>query len=632
MAKERSNTDKEGVWEKPQDATLIDHEFELLARQALGGIVPEEIADSGSADAPSSTTAAVSEQVPDAAGQSAVVRQVRLAVQAFEHNMQGIFVSDAKNRIVLVNRAFEAITGYPQEGLIGKTPASLAAEPQEPEFLLRALEAMARSGAWDGEFRCRRRDGSVFPARLAMRRVKDAGGATLTHVCTLSDISAHKQGVEDLRRQAQHDPLTGLANRSLLHDRLQQAIASCNRSGGRLAVLFLDLDRFKTINDSLGHATGDKLLQHAARKLKTCVREEDTVARIGGDEFVVVLRNVSDVQGAVQVARKIGHEIHGPYRIEGRDLTVTTSIGISIYPDDEGDEYSMIQHADTAMYQAKERGRNSYAFYQQHMTVQAKERLLLENSLLNAINKDDFLLHYQPQIDILTRRISGGEALIRWQHPELGLLSPDRFIPLAEETGLIRPIGSWVMRSVAAEMRTWLAAGLPPVRIAVNLSGKQVLRAKHAESLRALISESGMPIKGMELEIEITESCIQTGEQTLEAAHALKSLGLTLAIDDFGTGYSSMVSLRSLPIDRIKIDRSFVKRLPSDSNDAAITSAIIAMSKALGLKTLAEGVETREQLEFLRLHGCDEAQGFLFSQPIPAEAFRELVARQQTFL
>lgn len=630
MAHEDIPGGKTGALEVPQDATLIDQEFEMIARQVYAAEVPEDLARP---DAPQpQTSAGLRAGTTESPKRLTVVDHLRLAAQAFEQNGHGVFVMDTGHRIVLVNRAFEAITGYGQDAVFGKGAAILASDAHGTQVFGRIFDLVSQSGSWEGEIWSRRHNGTTFPARLAMRLVRNASGEVTHHVGTISDISTYKQGEEDLRRQAQHDPLTGLANRSLLNDRLQQAIASCNRSGGRLAVLFLDLDRFKNINDSLGHPVGDKLLHHTARKLKGCVREEDTVARIGGDEFVVVLRNVADAHAAVHVARKIGQEIHGPYRIDGRDLTVTTSIGISLYPDDGGDEYSLIQHADTAMYRAKERGRNSYAFYQQHMTAQAKERLLLENSLVGALKREEFVLHYQPQIDIASGRISGAEALIRWQHAELGLLPPDRFIPLAEDTGLIRPLGAWVMRTVAAQMTAWKQSSLPPMRVAINLSTKQVMRPKHVESLRSLITQAGMPLPGMELEIEITESCIQTGDNTLQTAQALKSMGLTLAIDDFGTGYSSLVSLQQLPIDRIKIDGSFIQRLPTDSNNATITAAMIAMGKALGLRVLAEGVETREQLAFLRSHGCDEAQGFLFSRGMAAEAFRELVTRQRNLV
>lgn len=561
---------------------------------------------------------------PPAGAAPSVSKTPYLAALAFDGSACPMFLTDRKNRIVLFNRALQAATGYGRDDLVGREPALLALDWRSPGAFEEVLDALQHSTGWEGEVQILRADGQFFPALVSLAAMRDARGNVLSCVGTMWDVSARRKAEEHLQRLSHYDVTTGLANRALLQDRLDQAIASCRRSASQLAVLFLDIDRFKTVNDSLGPAIGDELLRRAAERLKTCMRDEDTVARLGGNEFVVVLRSLFHVNAAAQVAVKLGQAIHGPYRASGREITITSSIGISVFPDDGADAHTLIEHAETAMYRAKEYGRNRYVFYQRDMTVNAKERLMLEQSLVHALRQEQFVLHYQPQIDIGGGNIVGAEALIRWRHPQLGLISPDRFIPLAEETGLIRHIGAWVLRAVRADMQALRAAGAPPLRVSMNLSPKQVLRPQHVEALCAAVVAAQFPLSEMELEIEITESSLQTGEHIQAAANALKALGVKLAIDDFGTGFSSMVALKQLPIDRIKIDRSFVNRLPADANNVAITTAIIAMAKALGLRIVAEGVETVEQLRFLHGLGCDEAQGHLISRPVPREVFCNL--------
>lgn len=570
---------------------------------------------------PAGTTA------PAPAAGSSVCKTPHLAALAFEGSACPMFLTDRKHRIVLVNRALQAATGYGKDDLVGRQPPVLALDWRSPEEFQEVVDALQHSAGWEGEVQILRADGQFFPALISLAAMRDARGSVLSCVGTMWDVSARRKAEEHLQRLSQYDATTGLANRALLQDRLDQAIASCRRSHSQLAVLFLDIDRFKTVNDSLGPAIGDELLRRAAERLKTCMRDEDTVARLGGNEFVVLLRSLSHVNAAAQVAVKLGQAIHGPYRASGREIAITSSIGISVFPDDGADAHTLIEHAETAMYRAKEYGRNRYVFYQRDMTVNAKERLMLEQSLVHALRQEQFVLHYQPQIEIGSGEIVGAEALIRWRHPQLGLISPDRFIPLAEETGLIRHIGAWVLRAVRADMQALRAAGAPSLRVSMNLSPKQVLRPQHVEALCAAVAAAEFPLSEMQLEIEITESSLQTGEHIQAAANALKALGVKLAIDDFGTGFSSMVALKQLPIDRIKIDRAFVNRLPDDANNVAITTAIIAMAKALDLKVIAEGVETIEQLRFLRGLGCDEAQGHLISRPVPREVFCDLASR-----
>lgn len=561
------------------------------------------------------------------AAQMAAAKSPNIAAKGFAHCGTSMFVTDRQHRLVVMgNAAFLAMTGYEYGKAVGLHPDALIS-PRSESCVAEMRHALARCGAWEGEAWLRRCDGTEFPARLVVRAISEAGSQrALSYVTTITDMSAFKRAEDQLRHLALHDPLTGLVNRTVLQDRLDHALAACRRTGGRLAVLFIDLDRFKYINDTLGHATGDELLRRAANRLKSCIREEDTLARMGGDEFVVLLQDVTSANAAAQVALKLGRKLHQPYRIGGQELTVTMSIGISLYPDNGEDGSTLLQHADTAMYRAKEGGRNRYVFYQKEMTAKVNELFAIEKSLALALQRDEFVLHYQPQVEVATGRIAGAEALIRWRHPELGLLAPDRFIPIAEETGLIRQIGEWVIRSVGVDMKVLRAAGYGSLRMAINLSALQIARPQHTEAVRNAIVNAGMAETEADFEVEITESSLMTGEQALAATHSLKNLGLSLAIDDFGTGYSSMMALRQLPIDRIKIDRSFIHGLPDDPNDAAMTTAVIAMGKALGLRMLAEGVETREQLEFLRGQGCEEAQGFLFSRPLPLEQFMQLLA------
>jgi diguanylate cyclase (GGDEF)-like protein/PAS domain S-box-containing protein len=548
-----------------------------------------------------------------------------LAARIFEQSEDGIVVTDTANRIIAVNHAYCSLTGYARADLIGENIVLPTYAHNSEDVQSDFIKAVTPPGFALGETMCCRQDGSMFPASISTSALRDATGTITHYAVTVVDRSASNKADREVLHRAQHDPLTGLANRDLLQDRLLQAIASARRSGEQFAVLFLDLDRFKNINDSLGQVAGDVILKRAAQRLRQCVREEDTLARVGGDEFVLVLRDIKDARGPVAVARKISHQLYEPFHFEGREFSLTSSIGISLYPDDGGEGQSLIDRAATAMVRAKERGQNSYAFYRPTMTKHIQERLLLEQSLHRALERNELVLFYQPQLDVASGRITGGEALLRWRHPQLGLIAPDRFIAVAEQTGLIRPIGAWVLRAVCAQMTAWRKAGLTPLRMAVNLSGHQILRSKHVEALRSVLAECWAPTDGLELEIEITESALQTSENAVASACLLKSLGITLAIDDFGTGYSSMMALKLLPIDRLKIDRSFTEGTPDNANHASVTAAVIAMGKALGLKVLAEGVETAQQLAFLRERGCDEAQGYLIGRPLPAAEFEHFL-------
>ncbi|HQT26735.1 MAG TPA: EAL domain-containing protein, partial [Burkholderiales bacterium] len=482
-------------------------------------------------------------------------------------------------------------------------------------------------GGWDGEIWNRRKNGEIYPKWLSIHLVKDRDGRITNFIALFSDITERKASFEQIEHLAHYDALTNLPNRSLLNERLDSAIAAAKRNGSRVAVLFLDLDRFKHINDSLGHFAGDLLLQAVANRLKRCIREIDTVARIGGDEFVMVLNGIRESADAAHVAQKVLETMTEPVFIEGREIVTTPSIGISLYPDDGQNHAALIRNSDAAMYHAKDLGRGNFQFFTDNMNARAFEALSFESYLKLALKREEFSLHYQPQIDIRSGRIVGMEALIRWLHPERGYVSPSNFIPVAEECGAIGAIGEWVLKTACSQNRIWQQSGLPVVPVAVNLSAVQFRQKDIAEKLRDILEETGLPPSLLEL--EMTERIImQDADSTIGTLFAIKGMGLMLSIDDFGTGYSSLSYLKRFPIDKLKIDRSFVCDIATDPDDAAIISTIITMGHHLRLKVIAEGVETEEQLAFLKQEGCDEAQGYLFSSPVPAAEFESLLRKQ----
>jgi len=437
---------------------------------------------------------------------------------------------------------------------------------------------------------------------------------------TGTDITERRQAEEKIAFLAYHDPLTGLPNRLLLQDRLHQAIAQAERMNTTLALVFLDLDNFKKINDSLGHAAGDALLREVAQRLKRCVRDSDTLSRQGGDEFVLILRDLRGVDSCVPVLGKIMEALQEPFAWEDNELSTSASLGIALYPQDGRDFETLRKKADMAMYRAKEAGRNTYRFFDEEMDEEAVEHLLLRSGLRRAIERGEFLLHYQPQIDLSSGRVIGVEALLRWQHPEYGLVPPGRFIPIAEESGLIVPIGEWVLHEACRQTARWLQAGLPPLVVAVNLSAMQFRRHSVEQAVRQALADTGLP--AVQLELELTESTlIQDVEQVLTTVRRLKHLGVKLSIDDFGTGYSSLSYLKRFDIDKLKIDQSFIRDLASNPDDAAIVHAVIQMAHSLGLRAIAEGVETPQLLQRLLAFGCDEAQGYHYAHPLPAAQF-----------
>ncbi len=438
------------------------------------------------------------------------------------------------------------------------------------------------------------------------------------------DLEERKRVELSMRHMAHHDALTGLPNRTLFRDRLTHAMAQADRYHQKLAVLFLDLDRFKAINDTLGHNVGDQLLKIAAERLRSCVRDCDTVARLGGDEFTIIVDDIMEVQDAAVVAQKILDTLSQPYNLHGHEVFISVSVGITLYPTDDESADNLLRNADSAMYRAKEYGRNNYQFYVADMNVKARARLMLESSLRRALDRGEFTLYYQPRVDLFSGRVIGAEALLRWRHPEIGLVPPAEFIPILEETGMIIPVGDWVLRQASKQNRAWQDMGLPPIRMAVNLSVRQFIQKDLAESVLRVLEQVGLAPEYMEL--EITEDLLLEHNQTnIITLTKLRNQGIHISIDDFGTGYSSLSYLKRLPIDTLKIDQSFVRDIDTDPDNKAIASAIIAMAGSLHLNVLAEGVETDEQLAFLRAQGCNEIQGFSFSHPLPADEFERLL-------
>ena len=538
----------------------------------------------------------------------------------FENTDEGIIIADANKKVVAINNAFTAITGYGLADVEGQSILAHCQRENTDQVFTELNEALQTKGKWRGELWGRRKSTETYPAWLNISEVKDQSGVIINYIAVFSDISSIKQTQDWLMHLAHHDDLTQLPNRNYFNESLQQTLAAARRHGRRAALLFLDLDRFKTINDTLGHAYGDLLLQQVAERLKSSVRQEDTVARIGGDEFTVILREINHTEDVAKVANKIIHQLSLPFMIDNREVVTSTSVGISLYPEDADSVEYLTKAADAAMYRAKEQGRNNYQFYSSELTQKAFEKLLLEQGLRQALKNHEFVLLYQPLISLVTGDVVGVEALIRWQHPELGLIGPQEFIPIAEETGLIRPIGEWVIQTACDQARQWIEQGVQPLRMAINISARQMLDEASLQRLEELINGLHLRQFGLQVDLEITESDLRIADDSADILKRLKDQGVRLAIDDFGTGYSSLSRLKHLPIDTLKIDRSFVKDIPGDSDDEAIASAVISMGRSLNLKVIGEGVETEEQLQFLKIQGCDEIQGFLFSPPVTAEA------------
>jgi diguanylate cyclase (GGDEF)-like protein/PAS domain S-box-containing protein len=556
-------------------------------------------------------------------------RERRVALEVLRSMSEAVGVIDLDFRFISVNPSFSRITGYSEEEVLGLSSSLLDSTQHSPDFYRRVREILERTGHWAGEMWQRRKDDEEFLGWIEMSEVRDTLGVRSHFVAVVNDITDKKRAEQELRYLANYDTLTGLPNRALLSERLGRAIVRARRQETRVAVLFLDLDRFKDINDSLGHAAGDRLLKAAATRLQATVSASDTVARLGGDEFTVVLEDVESLAAVERMAREILLAFASPLDLDERhDVSITPSLGISLYPDHALVPTDLLKFADTAMYQAKGVGRNTYQIYNETMDAEARHRAAIISALRKALDRGEFHLVYQPRMSLSDGSITGVEALLRWSSPELGDISPTVFVPLAEESGLILGIGDWVIREACAQLAAWRTLGLVDLSMGINVSVLQLLRGHLSEELDALLRSLQLPPDRIEL--ELTESMVmQNAQQATALLNALRLVGVSLAIDDFGTGYSSLVYLKRLPIDTLKIDKEFVDDLTRDPDDEAITSTIITMGHSLGLNVIAEGVETEDQLEFLREHGCDEVQGHWLSRPLEAARCLEFIRQWQ---
>ena len=549
--------------------------------------------------------------------------QLRQSSVVFHATAEAIVITDADHRAVAVNTSFSRITGYVENEVIGWNPETLLHVIPGTERFATCLEA-GGPDFWQGEVNCQRKNGEAFPAWQSISTVRNMAGQISHFVSVFSDVTAIYEAQQKLHHLAHHDPLTGLPNRLLFNDRLENAIELAGRNNQRCLLLFLDLDGFKLINDTLGHAVGDQLLSQVGERLRNVLRSSDTIARVGGDEFVV-LAGSTNPDYAVQLANKILEQLRLPFAVAGQSISISGSLGIAVFPENGTDPQQLMRAADMAMYAAKAEGRNRFHFYAENMSRWAAERLDVEQGLRRAIATDKLLVYYQPRVDLLSRRIVGVEALVRWQHPERGLVFPNDFIAIAEDSDLIEDLGQWVLRRACREMLEFVVnkvAGMD-FHLAVNVSVRQFLSTDFVAIVKSALEETGFPATALEL--EITESTLQVTERSLVILKQLEQLGVSISIDDFGTGYSSLSVLRDMPIKRIKIDRSFIVDLPSSDNQRAVVEAIVALSRAMHMSITVEGIERLEQADLLQGMGCEEGQGNLFARPIPFAEFTRMI-------
>lgn len=553
-------------------------------------------------------------------------QQLQIAARVFETANEGILVTDPDKKIIAINPACYETTGYSESEMLGGNPSMLASGVQGAEFYREMWKQIDETGSWKGELWNRRKNGEVYPEWLAISTSRDLAGNVINYIATFSDVSERKDAEKRLRYLAEYDPLTELANRRLLTDRAEEAINLCRSNNNQeLALMFIDLDRFKNINDSLGHAIGDQVLQSTAKRLLSTVRNSDTVCRLGGDEFIILVNHPKAAAASARLANRILKELADPLQIDSLDLmdtldlVVTPSIGIAIYPENGDNFDTLLKNADAALYHAKSQGRNNFQFFTRDMNTKASEKLSIERGLREALQKEQFEVYYQAQFDLISGELCGCEALLRWNCPNRGYVSPEVFIPIAEETGMILPIGQWVLEQACRQGVAWSRQGLPATTIAVNVSSYQF--NKHiVDIIKNSLLKTGLPPKL--LSIELTESALMKDpEFTKEALLKLRSTGIHIALDDFGTGYSSLAYLKRFPIDKLKIDRTFIDGLPHDQDDLAITQSIIDVARNLNMTTIAEGVETPQQKQFLFDAGCNQMQGFLKAKPMAAPEF-----------
>jgi diguanylate cyclase (GGDEF)-like protein/PAS domain S-box-containing protein len=571
----------------------------------------------------------------DISQQRRAEKDLRMAATVFEHSTSAILITDPAGYIVQVNEAFTRVSGYAADQVLDQLPTLLTVDGQQEAHLRYIVKQLHLRGSWEGEVWLKRRNEEHYPAWVGITAVLDDEGDLASYVCFFTDISERKASEQRIHRLAYYDALTHLPNRSLFQDRLHSALQHAERQHAWVVLMFLDLDRFKPINDSLGHAAGDRMLQEMATRLLACVADDDTVARMGGDEFTLLLQPGATrdlaLMRAIHVAEQILTSLVTPFVLEGREFFVTASIGIALSPQDGSELSQLMKNADTAMYHAKERGRNNFQFYQANMNATALERLELESDLRHALEQQEFTVYYQPQFSGDGKRLTGAEALLRWRHPRRGLVAPSEFIPVLEELGLVVEVGDWVLRQACSQLKAWHKARVRVPKVSVNISARQFADGQLGNRIANILSETGLPPACLEL--ELTESILmhEVGV-AMQILDGLKRLGLSIAVDDFGTGYSSLNYLKQFPIDILKIDRTFVDGLPSGEQDAQIARAIIAMAHSLNLAVIAEGVETHEQLEFLREHGCDEVQGYLFGRPMPPSQFEAQYSNDALFM
>ncbi|WP_053124007.1 cyclic di-GMP receptor MorA [Pseudomonas sp. P1.31] len=571
----------------------------------------------------------------DISQQRRAEKDLRMAATVFEHSTSAILITDPAGYIVQANEAFSRVSGYAVSEVLDQLPNMLTVDEQQDAHLRYVLKQLHQHSTWEGEVWMKRRNGEHYPAWVGITAVLDDEGDLASYVCFFSDISERKASEQRIHRLAYYDALTHLPNRTLFQDRLHTALQSAERQKSWVVLMFLDLDRFKPINDSLGHAAGDRMLKDMATRLLACVDNDDTVARMGGDEFTLLLQHRSSrelaLNRAIHVAEQILASLVRPFVLEGREFFVTASIGIALSPQDGNELSQLMKNADTAMYHAKERGKNNFQFYQADMNASALERLELESDLRHALEQDEFVLYYQPQFSGDGKRLTGAEALLRWRHPRRGLVPPGDFIPVLEELGLVVDVGDWVISEACRQLKTWHQNRVRVPKVSVNISARQFSDGQLGTRIATILRETGLPPACLEL--ELTESILMREvSEAMQILAGLKNLGLSIAVDDFGTGYSSLNYLKQFPIDVLKIDRTFVDGLPSGEQDAQIARAIIAMAHSLNLAVIAEGVETHEQLDFLREHGCDEVQGYLFGRPMPASRFEAQFSNDALFM
>nr|WP_223810616.1 EAL domain-containing protein [Pseudomonas coronafaciens] len=571
----------------------------------------------------------------DISQQRRAEKDLRMAATVFEHSTSAILITDPAGYIVQANEAFTRVSGYEVAQVLDQLPGMLTVETEQEAQMRHILKQLDGRGTWEGEIRLKRRNGEHYPAWVGITAVVDDEGDLASYVCFFSDISERKASEDRIHRLAYYDALTHLPNRTLFQDRLHSALQQAERQQAWVLLMFLDLDRFKPINDSLGHAAGDRMLQEMATRLLACVDIDDTVARMGGDEFTLLLQPAitreAALNRAIHVAERILTSLVTPFVLEGREFFVTASIGIALSPQDGNELSQLMKNADTAMYHAKECGKNNFQFYQADMNATALERLELESDLRHALEQQEFTLYYQPQFSGDGKRLTGAEALLRWRHPRRGLVPPNDFIPVLEELGLVVEVGDWVLAEACRQLKHWHQARVRVPKVSVNISARQFSDGQLGKRIAGILEQTGLSPACLEL--ELTESILMREvEEAMHILDGLKNLGLSIAVDDFGTGYSSLNYLKQFPIDVLKIDRTFVDGLPSGEQDAQIARAIIAMAHSLNLSVIAEGVETHEQLEFLRQHGCDEVQGYLFGRPMPPGQFEAQFSNDALFM